>query len=421
MARLLWNSMCFLLVVFALGYINGFLAAPWPKSQLSDAEIIAGFSLTDEVRDDTAKPCGSLYKNGSKPTKEVLSEILREHSKWVKNKNDGRRANLCNANLQEVDLSKSNLHGANLAGANLAKAILTDADLSNASLNTANLTEARLADTNFSSSALYSTNLNGAFLIRTNFSKANLVLTTLKDTKIFWADFYLTVFEPAPDSLPPTYFLNSAKNLSYMRYVTSPLALQELRDSFRKAGMRQQERAVTYAIKRSERLQMGIVEAKFSWLLFDLTSQYGMSPGNPLRILSALIFVFCIPYMVAIETRGQSGIWAIWPAERIHKESDCEAPTRVTERFFFPNAHGKWWDPGPSTRAFLGGYYFSLLSAFNIGWRDLNVGNWITRMQPHEYVLRGTGWVRFVSGIQSLISVYLVALWFLVYFGRPFE
>ena len=64
---------------------------------------------------------------------------------------------------------------------------------------------------------------------------------------------------------------------------------------------------------------------------------------------------------------------------------------------------------------------FSLLSAVHIGWRDLNVGNWITRIQPRGYTLRATGWVRTVSGIQSLISVYLLALTILTYFGRPFD
>jgi hypothetical protein len=53
-----------------------------------------------------------------------------------------------------------------------------------------------------------------------------------------------------------------------------------------------------------------------------------------------------------------------------------------------------------------------------MGWRELNVGTWMTRLQPREYNIRATGWVRTVSGIQSLMSVYLLAL---TYFGRPFE
>jgi len=65
--------------------------------------------------------------------------------------------------------------------------------------------------------------------------------------------------------------------------------------------------------------------------------------------------------------------------------------------------------------------YFSLLSALRIGWSGLNFGTWISRMQPREYALQATGWVRFASGLQSLISVYLVALTILTYFGTPFE
>ncbi|MFI5355114.1 MAG: hypothetical protein ACHQX0_05840 [Desulfobaccales bacterium] len=67
------------------------------------------------------------------------------------------------------------------------------------------------------------------------------------------------------------------------------------------------------------------------------------------------------------------------------------------------------------------GFYLSLLSAFSLGWRELNVGNWITRMQKREYSLRATGWVRTVAGLQSLLSVYMLALWVLTYFGRPFD
>jgi hypothetical protein len=65
--------------------------------------------------------------------------------------------------------------------------------------------------------------------------------------------------------------------------------------------------------------------------------------------------------------------------------------------------------------------WFSLLSAFHIGFRELNVGNWITRLQTREYTLQAIGWVRVVAGIQSLLSVYLLAMWALTYFGRPFQ
>jgi hypothetical protein len=40
---------------------------------------------------------------------------------------------------------------------------------------------------------------------------------------------------------------------------------------------------------------------------------------------------------------------------------------------------------------------------------------------PREYTLGATGWVRVVSGVQSLLNFYLLAVWALTYFGRPFE
>ena len=157
---------------------------------------------------------------------------------------------------------------------------------------------------------------------------------------------------------------------------------------------------MTYAIKRSERLRMQPVERLFSWLLFDVTTHYGMSPGNALRWLAILIVAFSIPYMVAIGFPLKAGIWAIWSKDRICKEDGNELPARVTQDFLFPSARSKWWGPGALTRLLLGSFYFSVLSAFSLGWRDLNVGAWISRLQPREYFLRGTGWARVISGIQ---------------------
>lgn len=49
------------------------------------------------------------------------------------------------------------------------------------------------------------------------------------------------------------------------------------------------------------------------------------------------------------------------------------------------------------------------------------MGSWLTRFQFTDYDLRSRGWVRFVSGAQSLVSVSLLAIWALTYFGRPFQ
>jgi hypothetical protein len=76
----------------------------------------------------------------------------------------------------------------------------------------------------------------------------------------------------------------------------------------------------------------------------------------------------------------------------------------------------RWW----GLQGILRALQFSILSAFHLGWRDLNVGTWLARVQTREYTLRATGWVRATAGIQSLVSVYLLAIWTLTYLGRPF-
>jgi hypothetical protein len=65
--------------------------------------------------------------------------------------------------------------------------------------------------------------------------------------------------------------------------------------------------------------------------------------------------------------------------------------------------------------------FFSLLSAFSIGWKDINVSNWISHLQAREFTLKGKGWVRAMAGFQSLFSAYMIVLWVFTYFFRPFE
>ena len=64
--------------------------------------------------------------------------------------------------------------------------------------------------------------------------------------------------------------------------------------------------------------------------------------------------------------------------------------------------------------------FFSLMSAFNIGFRDINFGRWLRMLTKREYDLKAVGRARTVSGF-SPWSVYFIAFWVLTYFRRPFE
>jgi len=172
--------------------------------------------------------------------------------------------------------------------------------------------------------------------------------------------------------------------------------------------MRQQEREVTYAQMRWQRRNTGGLEGALQFTAFEATSAWGMAPARPLWILLGLIPVFTLLYMVPIaRPSSRAALWRVWDKDRARKDQVGQDDPE--------------WLLARGYRVPLYALFFSVLSAFHIGWKELSIGSWIARLNPYEYTLRATGWVRTVSGVQSLISVYLLALAVLTYFGRPFE
>ena len=42
-------------------------------------------------------------------------------------------------------------------------------------------------------------------------------------------------------------------------------------------------------------------------------------------------------------------------------------------------------------------------------------------LRRRNYDIEGVGFARSLAGAQSLLGMYLIALWLLMYFGNPFE
>jgi hypothetical protein len=409
-----------------------------------------------------AATCEGPFKDRSKPAPERLEEILESHRQWFsdmfwfeKPTSPHHRADLCNANLSEAKLSGAALERANLDNANLFKADLSGAQLYEAYLQGANLTGA---------------NLQKAVLSGANLRSAHLIGADMTGAFLGRADLSHVVFSPKAGAFPEVEDMALARNLHEMRFVSTPVSLVRLREEFRRNGLRIPARAITFAIRHQQREdaldnafdpESGAsfgdrvadgADGLMNVVLFEWTSAYGMKPGRPLQILIGFLFAFSGLYAAAVFSRGRSGIWAIRLADRVHGAGGRSRPIRIT----VPPRRALQPEPSPLEktalapdggeghtavegdtgrkdagkrryrsrallRAFSVGLYFSLLSAFQIGWRDFNVGNWISRIQSREYTLKGTGWVRTVAGVQALLSVYLVALWALTYFGAPFD
>ena len=388
------------------------------------------------------------WKDGSGKARSLsdLVEILRKHETWL----ESDQKSGIQADLRDVDLSRANVTGVNLTRANLYKANLSDAklsrtNLSEANLNDADLTDAELNEANLNAADLINANLRRANLTRARLSRAklsgadlqsaNLVRSDLREADLSGASVLEAKLDGAvfePKSLPELRGIAGARGLEMLRYDSNPDALVQLRKQFEDGGFREQERKITYALKRRETelscdrcirmLPTDCLSFVFNTVFFDWTCRYGMSPGRPL-ILGLLLWLLCsLLYFGFIHTSGHAGLYRVHIPSVGKDPSNGPLVARILPRKITHRPGPRWLIQFFWRECLLLGtaMFFSLMSAFNIGFRDINFGRWLRLLTRQEFDIKAVGWARVVAGWQSLISVYLVALWVLTYFGRPF-
>ena len=368
-----------------------------------------------------------------------------------------QEANLGRVNLQEANLGGANLQEANLGGANLQEAHIFLANLQEAYLGEANLREAHLRrailqeaylgwtdlqEANLEDANLQEADLGGANLQRVNLGRANLQGARLTSVDVEAASLAHANLEGsvyAPASAPPNPRVEGLRGLATVYFPPGGQSgLVQIREYLRSSGLRDLEREATFAIEhnRSRHARCDLegtaprqrcraatpvsvrLGGWFELILFEWTTGWGLHPSRALVIMLGTAVVFGLvvyPSAIAASPRLASpkhGIFKVWTAQE--HDSPLGRVTHIDQ----VEIHRLSADV---PRAFAWGLWFSLLSAFHIGWRDLNVGTWLSRLQPSAFALRARGWVRVVSGFQSLLSVYLIAIWALTYFGRPFQ
>lgn len=319
---------------------------------------------------------------------------------------------LSNIDFSNVDLTNSDLRGANLTGAIFDKAILDDALLDNAQLEGSRFKNTRAhfvsaSGARFHNAAIEDTDLSGAIL-----AKAELINTRLTRVKVMGTRFDASIFEPQAFSVSGEFraFLDngidSLEGLETLSYRTSPSALQKIGNYFKGSGQASKEAEIVYAIQKSRSASLDPVFQWFRWIFFELPADYGRDANRPLLLLLLGIPLFALLYLVSVFRSAGDGIFATRADGVGPSIVDIDKPIRI---------HHRNW------RAFASALYFSFVSAFHFGWRDINVGTWAQRLSPKQFNLDSTGWVRIVSGIQSMLSFYFIALWTLMFFGNPFR
>jgi len=407
------------------------------------ASVLASTVGCTEAAPGSSEPCESAVQpaaaqtdwswsdgQGKRRTRADLDDIIALHRRYLEGDPNGAPANLARANL-----SGARLACALLLGSTLSLADLTGADLAGANLGGATLFGVKLAKANLTKAALVGANLQGATLTGADMSLANLNGTDIGDAdlsevKLSSADLGSLIFEPR--IRPAPYQVAGARNIARATYKDNPDALVQLRKAFRDSGFHEQARLVTYALKRREAEQLSAgcaigslqldtcASYLFNRSFFDLPAEYGKNPGRPVKIAMILLAVFSFVYFVLAHRPGPSGLYLVLTRDtsgRSRVQGMQIRPRAV------PRARGRYWGRWLKSkwRVLRASLMFSLMSAFNLGFREIDFGRWLRLLMKREYDLKARGWARTISGVQSLVTVYLIALWVLTYFGSPFE
>ena len=292
-------------------------------------------------------------------------------------------------------------------------------NLKNEFLAFANLTDAVLSDAILEGAVLFGATITDAKLRYANLRRTNLNHADVGGTVFAGADFHDAVYTPDPRT-PPSSDVANIMGIAQVNIEggRSEAGMVQLRKIFKDLGLRDEERQATYAIERYRARTDGF-GGLLSRIFIGGPTGWGRYPIRAWYIIAALAGLATVCYTVAIVVqRGhqqwcRGGIYYVRLSEFLsQQESGLAIGDSPRVDHLCPRI--PWC-------SFTWALYFALLSCFHIGWRDLNVGLWVARVQTKEFALRAYGWVRVVSGLQSLFSVYLVAIWALTYFGRPFE
>ena len=161
---------------------------------------------------------------------------------------------------------------------------------------------------------------------------------------------------------------------------------------------------------------------KWEKLIWGKLCDFGADPLRPLEIVF-YIFIFMAFINFYIFTKSSDDKYGYYFYATKFKGKENKHSDIHYMKIYLPIEGVKSYVNHPCLILKFFGYaiLFSLFSASRIGFRDVNIANWIKIISPLEIDIRSSGSAKFFSGIQSLISVLMLTLSLLSYFGRPFN
>ncbi|MEO7191277.1 MAG: pentapeptide repeat-containing protein [Vicinamibacterales bacterium] len=362
-------------------------------------------------------------------------------------------ATLTNAKLQSVLLERTDMHGAYLSQTQISNSELHQADLSAAAVLGSEIRDSDMKRINLQRTSLIASKVTGCLLDDADMRWTGIIDTDLTGSKLYGADLEDAVYEPSGQ--PDLRGIANGSHIERMIFLTSPDALTALHKAFVDGGYADQRNRITYAIEHqqnefrwkraraatcaeptchAERLsgrecESGLCRGRWlnyiayaSTLIgFDWTVRYGMAPEHALVLLMELWLLFSVIYAAVLHTSGRSGLVLV--KRRTRRTDEVYRQRRVRPRAIAGlQGHARWWHwLSREWHLLRVSMFFSLLSTFHSGFNDIDPGKWIRLLTTREFNLEPTRWMRSIAGVQTVMSLFLFAMWILTQFGHPFE
>jgi uncharacterized protein YjbI with pentapeptide repeats len=271
------------------------------------------------------------------------------------------------------------------------------------------------------------------------------------DVIFLWNDIFYGLQRPSRNDCPQnaSVAMAAAKHMEVQSPQISTSTqgqyqIIDVRTALRTAGYSDDELQVNLAYQRH-------VQGALGMIVFDWTCGYGSAPSRPLFIALVLALLAVPLYwlgfrnqwfggrLVRVESRGGNEIESVlgdrgsrpsWRAPLSVEQNShrirlremlirlrLERPSRWVHHLIAACRPRLLWEAGFLKAIAI----FSLISIVNLGFEGLDFGGWVRLLLFSEYDFKPRGWLRTVSGLQSLIGLGLLALSLLSYFGHPFE
>ncbi len=263
---------------------------------------------------------------------------------------------------------------------------MTHADLRQSNLRGANLSRANLLDTQLEGAALGQADLTHALFMAQGLPDPNTI-AGLRGVKYI--------------QLVPIGGTEAFPRKEILEGITKPGAgIQSLRQALQTAGETEVEKEVGYLIAKTSNTYRTPALRFLVSLVYEWPSDYGTHPQRPLRRLLELTLGCALLYLIPLAGVGRGGVNRLWigagPLDRLKRKTRRWRKQRIQVRGFTLPGYALLFSL--ASVLLMGGHGLPLFSLTGLGGR-------------RPYSLRPTGWVTIASGIQSILSLYLIGTW----------